>query len=321
MPRALPPAHPELPEPSSGDSALMRSFNLHVRSEGLSPRTVDIYMGAARLLARWSAGHLDHGLEESTREDVKTYVVWMRETARKRNGEPYSKGYVNNQFRAVQAFYKWMAEDEDIPNPMIGMKPPKVDDKVVDVLSDDQIDGLLVSFEKKNDHDSRRNYAIIRLFLYSGIRLAEMTGIKISDVDLENGKVVVTGKGDRQRTVKFDARTGKALDRYLRVRAKHKLARLDDLWLGSNHRLPLTPNGMRQAIRKTAQELGFHMYPHMFRHSFAHRWLDAGGAEGDLMELMGWKSPQMLRRYGASARSARAQRSYDRNASLLMGGR
>ena len=48
------------------------------------------------------------------------------------------------------------------------------------------------------------------------------------------------------------------------------------------------------------------------RHNFSHTWLDRGGPEGDLMELNGWSSPQMLRRYGASARSARARRTYDR---------
>src|ERR1039457_7145236 len=52
--------------------------------------------------------------------------------------------------------------------------------------------------------------------------------------------------------------------------------------------------------------------PHRFRHHFSHTWLDRGGPEGDLMELNGWTSPQMLRRYGASARSARARRTYDR---------
>ena len=53
-------------------------------------------------------------------------------------------------------------------------------------------------------------------------------------------------------------------------------------------------------------------YPHRFRHHFSHTWLDRGGAERDLMELNGWVSPQMLTRYGASARGARARRSYDR---------
>jgi integrase/recombinase XerD len=54
------------------------------------------------------------------------------------------------------------------------------------------------------------------------------------------------------------------------------------------------------------------VYPHRFRHHFSHTWLDRGGAEGNLMELNGWTTPQMLRRYGASARAARARRAYDK---------
>ena len=54
------------------------------------------------------------------------------------------------------------------------------------------------------------------------------------------------------------------------------------------------------------------VFPHRFRHHFSHTWLNRGGPEGDLMELNSWTSSQMLRRYGASARSARARRTYDR---------
>jgi integrase/recombinase XerD len=54
------------------------------------------------------------------------------------------------------------------------------------------------------------------------------------------------------------------------------------------------------------------VYPYRFRHLLSHTWLDRGGAEGDLMELNGWTSPQMVCLYGASARSARARRTYDR---------
>ena len=66
-------------------------------------------------------------------------------------------------------------------------------------------------------------------------------------------------------------------------------------------------------IRRRSAQAGIDgVYLHRFRHTFAHLWLDQGGAEGDLMELAGWTSRQMLTRYGASARSARARRSYDR---------
>jgi integrase len=67
-----------------------------------------------------------------------------------------------------------------------------------------------------------------------------------------------------------------------------------------------------QIITRRGHQAGVVVYPHRFRHHFSHTWLDRGGPEGDLMELNGWSSPQMLRRYGASARSARARRTYDR---------
>ena len=103
-----------------------------------------------------------------------------------------------------------------------------------------------------------------------------------------------------------------ALDRYLRVRARHAQAYRPHLWLGINNRGPMTASGIYQVIARRGRECGVEVFPHRFRHHFSHTWLGRGGAEGDLMELNGWTSPQMLRRYGASARSARARRSYDR---------
>jgi integrase len=79
-----------------------------------------------------------------------------------------------------------------------------------------------------------------------------------------------------------------------------------------NNRGPMTASGLYQVIARRGRQCGVAVFPHRFRHHFSHAWLDRGGAEGDLMELNGWTSPQMLRRYGASARSARARRSYDR---------
>ncbi|MFY9934397.1 MAG: hypothetical protein WAK82_40960 [Streptosporangiaceae bacterium] len=77
---------------------------------------------------------------------------------------------------------------------------------------------------------------------------------------------------------------------------------------GVNNRGPMTANGIYQIIARRGRRCGVDAWTHRFRHHFSHSWLDRGGAEGDLMELNGWSSPQMLRRYGASARSARARR-------------
>jgi integrase/recombinase XerD len=69
-----------------------------------------------------------------------------------------------------------------------------------------------------------------------------------------------------------------------------------------NNRGPVTANGIHQMIARRGKQCGVDVWPHRFRHHFSHTWLDRGGAEGDLMELNGWSSPQMLLRYGSRAR-------------------
>jgi integrase len=76
-----------------------------------------------------------------------------------------------------------------------------------------------------------------------------------------------------------------------------------------SNRGPLSATGIYQIVVRRGRQGGVEVHPHRFRHHFSHTWLDRGGAEGDLMELNGWVSPQMRTRYGASAR---ARRTYDR---------
>jgi integrase/recombinase XerD len=123
----------------------------------------------------------------------------------------------------------------------------------------------------------------------------------------------IRGKGRTSRTVKIGHQAARSLDRYLRARARHPQAWRPQLWLGVNGRGPLTAGGIYQAVARRGRQAGVTVYPHRFRHHFSHTWLDRGGANGrDLMELNDWTSPQMLTRYAASARGARARRSYDR---------
>ena len=127
-----------------------------------------------------------------------------------------------------------------------------------------------------------------------------------------NGKSPSAAKAARTAIVKIGHQAARSLDRYLRARIRHAQAWRPQLWLGVNNREPLTAAGIYQMITRRGRQRGVARAPHRFRHHFSHTWLDRGGAEGDLMELNGWASPQMLRRYGASARSARARRTYDR---------
>ena len=201
---------------------------------------------------------------------------------------------------------------------MARLRPPRVGEKLVPVFTSGELSRLERACQGRT-FAHRRDYAIMCVFRATGIRLSELAGIcydpdepRRSDVDLWQREIIVRGKGGRDRVVRIGHKAARSIDRYLRLRARHAQAHRPQLWLGMNNRAPMTANGIYQMVARRGRQCEVAVYPHRFRHHFSHTWLDRGGAEGDLMELNGWTSPQMLRRYGASARSARARRSYDR---------
>jgi len=284
---------------------MVASFDLHLRAEKKSPKTIRTYLEAAQWFA---AGYLvPAGLSDWSDVKARHVQEWTVTLLGR-----YSDAYANNQFRALQQFFKWHATedpDEPRPNPVAGLKPPKVGDKLVAVFTEDELAALL-AICKGGGFQNRRDCAVISLFKDAGVRLSELASLAVADVSPANREAVVTGKGDKQRTVRFTYDTSRALDRYVRERAKHRLARVSALWLGVRGG-PMTTSGIYQMIERRGREADVEVNPHKFRHHFSHTFLDRGGAEGDLMELNGWSSPQMLARYGRSARSARARRHYD----------
>jgi site-specific recombinase XerD len=239
-----------------------------------------------------------------TRDDIRSWLVDL--------ADGRAPATVRNRFLGTRRFFKWLVtEGELADNPMATLEVPKLSEKPVDVLSDDELSRLLKACQGR-DFTDIRDTAILLFLLDTGVRRSELIGLRLDDIDVYgNQTATVTGKGDRGRIVVFGARTAKALDKYLRSRDRHEHAMCPEVWLG---RLgPLTTNGLRMMLRRRGDQAGVdNVHPHRFRHTFAHKWLEAGGSEGDLMALAGWKARQMVDRYGASAASERARDAHRR---------
>jgi site-specific recombinase XerD len=283
---------------------LASSWRLHLAAERKSPATITAYSYATTQLATFLR---EHGMPTEvgviTREHIETFLVHVIETR--------SASTAETRYRGLRGFFGWLEEEGEIPaSPMTRMKPPKVGEQLVDVPTVEDIKKLLDTCAG-NDFESRRDAAIIRLFADAGIRLAELTGLKLEDVDLAGGAALVHGKGDRYRLASFGTKTAKALDRYQRARLGHADAESVSLWLGLKG--PMTGSGIRQMLWRRSKEAGIpRIHPHQLRHFFAHSWLAEGGQETDLMALTGWKTRTMVQRYAASTQAERAREAHKR---------
>jgi site-specific recombinase XerC len=280
------------------------SFRLHLAAEGKAAKTVRNYTEAVQWFA---AAHLLRetsctGWNQVSGQGIQRWMVWLLGR--------YSDSYASNQSWALQQFFRWWVGS--------GGRSSRPDGQGLPASRGSWRSSCRCSLAENyrgwiacqaRGFAQRRDQAIMSVFRSTGVRLSELAGIRFdpedplgSDMDLERREITIRGKGGKARIARIGHETARALDRYIRVRRRHAQTYRAELWLGVNNRGPLTASGICQMIVRRGRQRGMAVFPHRFRHHFSHTWLDRGGAEGDPMELNGWTSPQMLRRYGASAR-------------------
>lgn len=278
--------------------ALLPSWELALRAERKSPETIKSYANGVRQFIRWcqTEGHcpaLDRTL-------VQGFVAALLDGG----AEPAT---ARARQLGVRRFSMWLAEEGEIDaDPLLGLKSPKLDQKVVESLDEDELRRLIKACSGKDFRD-RRDEALVRLMAETGMRAGEVCALSVASVDLPRGLATVyRGKGGKGRIAPFGPQTGRALDRYLRMRRTHRLADTDALWLGDRGK-GLNYYGLHSALKYRAELAGLSgFHPHLLRHTAASRWLAAGGSEGGLMAVAGWSTRDMIDRYTRATASERA---------------
>lgn len=279
-------------------AALLPSWELSLRAERKSPQTVKAYGDGARRFLAWCTETGRPAIFD--RRTVNGFIDALLEAG----AEPST---ARARQLALRRFSAWMLDEgETSVDPLLGLKAPRLDTKVVEPLTEAELKALLATCTGR-ELRQRRDEAIIRFMVETGARAGETVALTVPDVDLAAGVAIVRrGKGGKGRSVPFGPHTGRAIDRYLRARRTHRLAGTPALWLGDRGK-DFSYDALHKSLGERATRAGITGFrPHRLRHTAAHRWLAAGGSEGGLMAVAGWTRPDMLLRYTRAQASDRA---------------
>jgi len=260
---------------------------------GLSPQTARAYRGDLLDLAAFA--------EEAGVVDVEAIDLELLRDWQWRANDRLAKSSMARRTAAVRGFTAWLARTGAAPaDAGLRLRAPKGAKRLPRVLSRGQLDGLFAQLEGRASGDdpiALRDLAIVELLYASAIRVSELTGLSIGDVDRTRLTVRVLGKGGKERVVPFGVPAARALDRYL-DRGRPRLLRdgidtllLDTLFLGARGG-PLTARTVYQLVASLLADLpgSGPAGPHTFRHTAATHLLDGGADLRAVQELLGHAS-------------------------------
>jgi len=213
---------PRTRQPKQLDAGILQaeinSFGLHLAAGNKSAKTIRTYTEAAQCFA---AAHLpgQASWEQVDGRDIQQWTAWLLDR--------YSSAYASSQYRALQQFFKWLAAEDELPDPTAGLKSPPVPQQLIPVFAKPGAGKARPGVRGPQLRAAPR-HPIIAVFKATGIRLAELAGLRYdpgdprhSDIDLWQREITVRSKGGKPRIVRIGHRASRSLDRYLRARTRH----------------------------------------------------------------------------------------------------
>jgi len=274
------------------DAITEYSFDCRIRK--LSGRTIDNYQKQLRYLQRYLKQEFQiEAVEEVRSFHIKQFLGMMDDNGRKPR-------YINDLLKVFKTFFNYLKKEghiKDRPTANVkNMKQPKV--KII-TFTEFEIRKLLNHFSGRT-FLSIRNRAILAMFFDTGMRLNEV--ITLCPDQLVEDRIIVHGKGNKERVVPISPYLAKTLMQYRMARESYFEGKLPEKFFFLSHRgKKLTQEGITKFLKKAAQEVGVNsnirVSPHTCRHTFAHLQLKNGLDLYSLSRLMGHESISITQRY------------------------
>lgn len=281
---------------------MLASWLRILRAERKSPHTLRMYRISVESFLRFcDEQQLPRALTKAT---VISYL------AAQVDRQPST---VRLRLTVLKLFARWLAAEEGFDaDPIVAIRAPKLDQRAVPDLSENEVRRMVKACNGAHLRD-RRDKAMLVLLAETGLRSAELLAVDVTDIDLDGCVLDVRrGKGRKGRRVRFSPGAAAVLDRYLRARRTTVPSpSTGPLWLSPRGRLSYA--GLASTLKTRAEAAGvpnFHV--HRLRHTAAVRWLKSGGTETGLMAHAGWGSLSMLDRYVKTANEQLAGEEFDR---------
>ena len=276
------------------------------RAEGKSPKTLSWYSANLRHFHSYlKSRHIPDVIADINTKFLREYVIYLFKRNSYRD-HPYtpmknttlSTATIHGHVRTLRAFFSWLLREEFIQvNPTTGLKPPKLDQKVITILSDEEIRTIINTFNPKQPSDAR-NQTVFMMLIDAGLRIGEIVRLKMDDLHLDEGIIKVLGKGKKERFVPIGSNSQKVLQRYLfRYRPRQNDSQNVHVFLSIGGK-PLTENGLKLMFARLAQRSGVkRLHAHLCRHTFATKFLINGGDVFTLQQILGHSTLEMVRHY------------------------
>ncbi len=252
----------------------------------LSPHTLRAYRSDLDELV---TGLETNGIKHSGAVDLFALRRYLT-TLRDRGLAPRSTA---RKISAIRAFFAWLAEAGRIPaNPAESLRLPKRPRSLPKVLSREEVAALLDYRPEGGGWRAARDRALLETLYSTGARISEMAALDLGDIDLDDGTVLLKGKGRKERIAGLGAPCREALEDYL-VEVSDARARKDRRAVFLNRfGTRLTTRGMARVLEKRVAAAGVRrgVTPHTLRHSFATHMLQAGANLREVQELLGHAS-------------------------------